>query len=71
VIIVNWAENIRKLREKMLLTQSELAQIIGVSFASVNRYENDKHEPTMKVKRTLKKLFIKYDIIRGDLRDEK
>lgn len=60
---MNWAENIKKLREKLLITQTELAEIIGVSFASVNRYENNQHEPTMKVKRKLMELFIEHNIV--------
>lgn len=54
---------IKELREKMLLTQEEFAKLIGVSFQSVNRWENGKFEPTMKVKRKLKELFIEYKII--------
>lgn len=47
---------VKKLREKMLVTQEELAEILGVSFASVNRYENGKTIPTMKVKRKIVEL---------------
>jgi len=59
---MNWGASIKLLRSKMLLTQSELASKLDVSFASVNRWENGEHEPTMKVKRELKKMFIKYGI---------
>ena len=54
---MNWAENIKKLRNKMLLTQQELAQLLNVAYVSINRWENGVHEPTMKVKRELMKLF--------------
>jgi len=60
---MNWGASIKLLRSKMLLTQTELASKLDVSFASVNRWENGEHEPTMKVKRELKKLFIKYGIV--------
>ena len=60
---MNWAESIKLLRNKMLLTQEELAKKLGVSFASVNRWENSEHEPTMKIKRQLMKLMIKYGVI--------
>jgi DNA-binding XRE family transcriptional regulator len=59
---MDYSKLIKSLREKMLLTQTEFAEKLGVSFGSVNRWENGKHEPTMKVKRQLKKLFIKYRI---------
>ena len=52
---MNW--NVKKLRNKMLLTQQELAQLLNVAYVSINRWENGVHEPTMKVKRELMKLF--------------
>lgn len=59
---MEWGKAIKKLREKLLLTQAELAEKVGVSFASINRYENNHYEPTMKVKRALKALFIENGI---------
>ena len=53
---------IKTLRKRMLVTQSDLANILGVSFASVNRWENDEHEPTMKIKRKLALLFKEHNI---------
>ena len=50
---MTYAEAIRKLRNKMLVTQEELAKLLEVSFASVNRLESGKFEPTMKAKRKL------------------
>ncbi len=60
---MNWAQSVRELREKMLLTQVEFAKKLGVSFASVNRWENAEHEPTMKIKRELMKLMKKYKVV--------
>ena len=59
---MNWAKNIKNLRDKMLVTQTELSTILGVSYVSINRWENDVHDPTMKVKRKLMELFKKYKI---------
>ena len=53
---------IKKLRNKMLLTQSEFAKELGVSIASVARWETGENEPTMKVKRKLQALFEKYNL---------
>ena len=53
---------IKKLRIKMLLTQSEFAKKLGVSIASVARWETGENEPTMKVKRKLAPLFEKFNI---------
>lgn len=63
---MDWSKNIKKLRNKMLVTQTELANIIGISFASINRYENNIFEPTMKIKRKLVELFIEYNVIKGN-----
>lgn len=67
---MDYAKLIKKLREKLILSQSELASILDVSFSSVNRWENGKHEPTIKVKRKLNDLFIKNNI-KGDIKNGK
>ena len=59
---MNWAKNIKNLRDKMLVTQTELSTILGVSYVSINRWENGVHDPTMKAKRKLMELFKKYKI---------
>ena len=53
---------IKKLREKMLLTQTEFAELLGVAFETINRYENGKSTPTIKVKRKLAELMKQYNI---------
>ena len=53
---MTYAEAIKKLRNKMLLTQMEFAEYLGVSFASINRWETGKHEPTTKIKRRIVEL---------------
>lgn len=58
---------IKKLREAMIITQNELAVILGVSIVTVNRWEKGKFEPTIKVKRKLNELFIKYNISMNNL----
>ena len=50
------------LRVKLIISQDELAKMLGVSFVSVNRWENGAYEPTMKVKRKLALLFKEYGI---------
>lgn len=48
---------IRKLRAKLNISQQELADILGVSFPSVNRWENGHYEPTIIAKVRLDELF--------------
>ena len=59
---MNYSNLIKELRNKMLLTQTEFADLLGVSFGSVNRWENGKYEPTIKAKRKLKVLCLEYNI---------
>lgn len=61
-MVDDYGKMIKKLREKMTLSQMEFAEVLGVSFASVNRWETGKHEPTIKIKRKLKALFREYEI---------
>ena len=62
MIIDNYQAAIKELRTKMLLSQKEMAQLLGVSYASINRWENGVHEPTLKIKRKLRSLFNEYEI---------
>jgi transcriptional regulator with XRE-family HTH domain len=42
---VDVAELVRTLRSRLDLTQEELARKVGVSFSTVNGWENGKHSP--------------------------
>lgn len=53
---MNYKKLVKELREKLIVTQVELSDILGVSFASINRWETGKHEPTTKTKRKIVKL---------------
>ena len=58
----NYPAAIRRLRAKLNLSQEDLAKLLGVSFMSVNRWENGHFEPTIIVKEKLKDLFIENNI---------
>ena len=53
-----WSKILKELRNKLLLSQMEMADLLGVSFQSVNRWENNKNETTIKVKRKIRELCI-------------
>lgn len=59
---INYPDAIRKLRTKLNISQQELADILGVSFPSVNRWENGHYEPTIIAKVKLDELFKQYQI---------
>jgi DNA-binding XRE family transcriptional regulator len=52
-----YSQKIKKLRDKMLISQIELAKLLDVSYVTVNRWENNKFEPSLKCKRILSRLF--------------
>ena len=53
---MNYKRLVKDLRDTLIITQEELAVILGVSFASINRWETGKHEPTTKIKRKIVEL---------------
>ncbi len=59
---MTYSEAIKILRRKMILTQTELAELLNVTFGTVNRWESGKYKPTTKIKRRLQPYFEKYDI---------
>lgn len=59
---MNYSEAIKALRHRLILSQTEFAELLGVSFATVNRWENGYFDPTIKIKRKLKPYFEKYNI---------
>lgn len=59
---MEYRHTIKAFRKEMLLSQTELAKRLGVSFATVNRWENGLHDPTCAARRRLRPLFKKYGI---------
>lgn len=51
--IMNYKKLVKEIREKLIIVQEELAALLGVSFASIYRWETGKHEPTTKIKRNM------------------
>lgn len=39
---MNYKKLVKELREKLIITQVELAELLGVSYASINRWETGK-----------------------------
>lgn len=59
---MTYSEAIKELRKQLILSQTEFAELLGVSFQSINRWERGKHEPTIKVKRKLMPFFKEHGI---------
>lgn len=48
---IDYASAIINIRIKLNLSQTALAELLGVSYTSVNRWENGKYAPTKIVKK--------------------
>ena len=59
---MSFAEDIKKLRLSAILTQEEFAKEVGVSFATVNRWETGKSKPTIKAMKLIDEYCKKNDI---------
>ena len=63
---MGFAEDMKKIRRKAFLTQEDFAKEIGVSFATVNRWETGKAKPNLKTMKLIddycKKNKIDFDI---------
>ena len=51
---MNFPNEIKKLRERALLTQTEFADIVGVVFSTVNRWEAGKARPNIRTMKNIK-----------------
>lgn len=40
---------VKKVRDKLIISQEELSKLLEVSFATINRWENGHTEPTIKI----------------------
>ncbi len=59
---MDYRKLIKELREKLILSQEEMAATLGVSFTSINRWENGKTIPTIKARRKIVELCKKNKI---------
>ena len=59
---MNYPVLIRQLREKMILSQTEFAVLLGVSNVTISRWETGKSFPTIKLKRKLMQMFTEHKI---------
>ncbi|MDD6226784.1 MAG: helix-turn-helix transcriptional regulator [Bacilli bacterium] len=65
----NYSKAILELRSKLNISQHELANILGVSFQSVNRWENGHFEPTKIVKVRVDKMLKDNGIVLDEVNE--
>ena len=59
---MDFSKLIKRIRDTLLVTQVELAEMLGVSFATINRWEKGHHQPTITQKRKIKEFCQKHGI---------
>ena len=59
---MDWSGIVKRIRNTLLVTQVELAEELGVSFATVNRWEKGHHEPSIKQKRAIRDFGRKHKV---------
>ena len=64
----NFPKLVKEVRRQLGISQEELAHELGVSFATVNRWENGKTNPS-KMAKTVWKQFYQRQIEEGKLDD--
>ena len=50
---IDYQATIIRIWAELNLSQTELSEVLGVSFTSVNRWENGKYQPTKAIKKEL------------------
>lgn len=63
---MNYSAQIKHIREKLFLTQREIAVELGVNAVTVCRWETGKSEPNMKAKKAIAALCNKNSICVDD-----
>ncbi len=53
---MNYKLLLKIIREKLIISQSELAKMLNVSISTVARWETGQYEPTIKTKRKIVEL---------------
>ena len=50
---MDFPKEIKRIRQRSFLTQQEFANVIGVSFSTVNRWESGRSKPNLKAMKSI------------------
>ena len=67
---MSFSEEIKSVRMKAFLSQVSFAEVLHVSFSSVNRWENNKGKPNLSTMREIKAFCIAHDLPYDNLESE-
>ena len=54
--MIDYQKAVKDLRDKLIMTQAEFAKMFGVSFTSINRWENGLNRPTTTARKKIVEL---------------
>ena len=63
---MSFSEKVKTVRAKLMLTQKELAKELGISFATVNRWESQGIEPQFLTLKKFERFCKEHNIHVGD-----
>ncbi len=66
---MNFPQEIKRLRQRCLLTQQAFAKEIQVAYSTVNRWEGGKSKPNLIAMKNIKGFCIKNDIDYADIEE--
>lgn len=72
---MSFNNDIKMIRHKCLMSQMEFAEVLGVSFATVNRWESGRSKPNFKTMKLINKFCeargINFDVSKQLMEEEK
>ena len=72
---MGFPEEIKRIRQRSFLTQQEFANVIGVSFSTVNRWESGRSKPNLKAMKSINTFYldnkISYEVLEESWLDYK
>ena len=66
---LNFADTIKSIRRKSLLSQNDFAHALGVSFSTVNRWENGKCKPSLSAMKEIKTFCVDRNLSYDELEE--
>ncbi|MEI3533318.1 MAG: helix-turn-helix transcriptional regulator [Bacilli bacterium] len=54
--MIDYQKAVKDLRDKLIMTQAEFSKMLGVSFTSINRWENGLNRPTTTARKQIVEL---------------
>ena len=67
--MIDYQRAVKDLRDKLIMTQAEFAKMLGVSFTSINRWENGLYRPTTSVRKKIVDLCKENNIELKEVKD--